>query len=220
MSAAREAILSRLSREPGAPLPQRSPLPAPEAKTPSEHLSRLGTELAKLSARFVRAGSPDEAQAAVAAVLEEFGVKTAALWDNPLLAALGLPELMSARGVELLRPGGEACGPAARADLGLTAADGAVAESGTIIVRAAPSQPRAFSLLPPVHLALVRADQVSPRLADVPDILARLAREAGGPPSAVHFISGPSCTADIELVKVLGVHGPTTLIVLGLDFTP
>ena len=98
---------------------------------------------------------------------------------------------------------------AADADLGITGVDYAIAETGSAVVLPRRGLSRLVSLLPPVHLAIVRRDQIVDSLEDL-FILRRLAyyRGNGDMGSYMNFITGPSRTADIEQTLVIGVHGP------------
>lgn len=94
--------------------------------------------------------------------------------------------------------------------LGITGAEAAFAETGTIVVRSGPGQPRMASLVPLVHIAVLRRDRIF-----------RSASHWAADPSArmsvgsnVVFITGPSKTADIESIVTLGVHGPKHLHIL------
>ncbi len=95
--------------------------------------------------------------------------------------------------------------------LGLTGADSAIAESGTLIVTEAPERPLTASLVPETHLAILPASRIKKRL---PEALASSAISRAG---AATLISGPSRTADIEMTLTVGMHGPRRLVVFCLS---
>lgn len=91
----------------------------------------------------------------------------------------------------------------------LTASSIAIAETGTIVLQNVPGQGRrAPTLVPDYHLCVVQARDV---VETVPEAVARLESTAA---LATTFISGPSATADIEMTRIKGVHGPRFLEVI------
>jgi L-lactate dehydrogenase complex protein LldG len=99
-----------------------------------------------------------------------------------------------------------------RADGALTGCALAIAETGTIVLDAGAVQGRrALTLLPDLHICIVRAEQIVASVPEAFELLAASVRESARP---LTLISGPSATSDIELKRVEGVHGPRRLEVV------
>ena len=77
-----------------------------------------------------------------------------------------------------------------------------LADTGSVVLMAAPEEPRARSLLPDVHVSLLREDRILPGLDEL------FAALGGELPSALAIVTGPSRSADIEQSLTVGVHGP------------
>jgi L-lactate dehydrogenase complex protein LldG len=96
-----------------------------------------------------------------------------------------------------------------RADAVVTRCTVAIAETGTLVLQTVPGQGRrALSLVPDAHVCVVRVGDV---VMTVPEAFDRLAPTSTLPTT---FVSGPSATADIEMTRIKGVHGPRTLYVV------
>ena len=98
-------------------------------------------------------------------------------------------------------------------DAGITSTQGAIAETGAIIVWPTEKEPRLLSLVPPIHLAVLDADRIFNTFCEA----IQTQNWPEKMPTNVLLVSGPSKTADIELVLAFGVHGPKEVIVLILD---
>jgi L-lactate dehydrogenase complex protein LldG len=96
----------------------------------------------------------------------------------------------------------------------ITGCELAIAVTGTVVLATGPAQGRrATTLLPDLHVCVVRADQI---VETVPEAIARLAAPIAAR-RAITFVSGPSATSDIELKRVEGVHGPRRLELVVAD---
>jgi L-lactate dehydrogenase complex protein LldG len=211
---ARSAILARLRRAPsGLPRPVAPVSPA-ECLGPPADFAAFAATLAVQGVGFDLAGDVAAARAALAGVMARYEVKTAVAWDHPDIEVVGAPAMLQAAGVTLgdaLSPGDRPCPALAAVDMGLTGVDYALAATGTLVLAAAPHQPRAVALVPRLHVALVAASRLLP---DPAALFARLGRDPM--PSALSLVSGISSTGDIEFVYVRGVHGPLAVHVIGL----
>jgi len=100
-----------------------------------------------------------------------------------------------------------------RADVGITSADYALADTGTLVLFSGAEESRLVSLLPPRHIAILPLSRL---IDSQDDLLARVPLPADATSSMV-FITGPSRTADIEQILVRGVHGPGEITVVLVD---
>ncbi len=178
--------------------------PEPAAMRPGDP-DLLAARIEDYEARVTRLGREAQIAAAAAAILSRHGAHRVAVPG-------GLPRSWLPEGVEAIVDGeGLAPRELASVDAAFTGSALAIAETGTIVLDAGPDQGRrALTLLPDLHLCVVRAAAV---MADVGDAIGALA----GTARPVTFVSGPSATSDIELERVEGVHGPRRLEVLLVD---
>ncbi|PJG85902.1 LutC/YkgG family protein [Conservatibacter flavescens] len=106
---------------------------------------------------------------------------------------------------------------AEKANIGIVHAEYGLTESGGFVLFSQKEYGRSVSLLPEKSIVILRKSQVVPRVAQVAKVLHDKAQQGERMPSCINIISGPSSTADIELIKVVGVHGPVAQIYLLID---
>lgn len=212
----RESILDSLRRAVGQGVCNTAPAdPGAPAHGPDDWaLLRERAELR--GARYVGVDSLEAAAEALGGLLDEYGVRAAMAWEHPDLEALGLARVLEGRGVRVV-PVDAPLDERAATDMGITAAQAVIPEAGAVVVVAGGPTPRQTSLLPPVHVALVLPGRAVPTIPDLPPFVRSLFGTDGLPPSALHLITGPSSTADIEKTVVKGVHGPTVCVILAVE---
>lgn len=145
--------------------------------------------------------APDQLANAIAEQLALIGQKT-------VVAPPGLPPEWRCPGYHWRLDPGLTHEEIQQANAVVTAAFCGVAESGTIVLHHAPGEGRrVLTLLPDWHLCVLYASQI---VEVLPEYFARCPE----PPRLVTFIAGPSATADIEMTRIKGVHGPRFLHVI------
>lgn len=209
---AREEILGRVRASlRSARLPPPQPLPprscALESLPPERWRERFVAELRALGVAVHQEASE---AAAAARVVERIGGERLIAWDERALPDAVAEALRRSLSPGQRVPAGAPRTEQAAAGVGLTGADAAIAETGTLVLACERDRPRLPSMLPRRHLAVVRATAIVPSLRAA---LARL-RDRIPAAAALHFVTGPSRTADIELALTLGVHGPRELEVV------
>jgi L-lactate dehydrogenase complex protein LldG len=164
-------------------------------------LELLEDRLRDYDARVVRAGYSEVAVVA-ARMLGERRVRR-------MVAPAGLAAEWLPGGVEFVVDQGLAAAELDAVDGVMTGATLAIAETGTVVLQNVAGQGRrAVTLVPDYHLCVVRMEDV---VETVPEAMERLQATTG---LATTFVSGPSATADIEMTRIKGVHGPRFLDVI------
>ncbi len=204
MNSARDQILARV-RSALAPLPQRAPLPEWEQTLVRHRSPQPATDLWATFAGQLTAvnGTPLDSAAGLVALLEQHG------WRRGYCDPALWPRLQAAFPVNFTV---ETIFDRARVDdfdFGITAASGAIAETGTLILTDAGTSSRLAALAPWVHVAVLGRSQIH---ADISAALAVLPADPN-----VIWVTGPSKTADVEGILIEGVHGPGRQLALLLD---
>ncbi|HET8575927.1 MAG TPA: lactate utilization protein [Methylomirabilota bacterium] len=240
--ATRQEFLERVKREmvkapglfPASPAPRpASPAGAAEIVRRQieerwpQALERFREEFERVGGVFHRAASPAEVSAVIAAIARERGVRDLVAWDpaalgidlRPSLGADGFTVTVGEAGQEDEAARRRHREEAARAPIGVTGCDFALAETGTLILLSGSGRPRSTSLLPDTHVAVFDRTRLLESLEQVGIMLEALhAGPASRPGGAmINFITGPSRTADIELTLTRGVHGPKEVHAIFVD---
>ncbi len=196
------------------------PRPAIEApQIEQATIDRFGAAVVEAGGEFI-ACAESQAAERVAQLVQAAGATSVLAWQPARIEAPGVWESLRAGGVEVIEPGwgGREADRArtqleswASAGAGLTGAEAALADTGTLVLTFGSGRPQLPSLLPWLHIAVVRAGDVYPSLADWLRGPGRRALATGRP--AV-LLTGPSRTADIEMTLTIGVHGPGRFVVV------
>ena len=217
MSEARTAILGRLrATGVGGDLPEAdTAVLARQHWSPAERVARLRKGMEAVHTEFLEAAS-DTWAGVVADICAREGLRNL-LYGPSSPAGSTLAAAWREGGTQLMpydRPV-EAFKETLfhGVDAGFTDTVGGIAETGGLLLLPGPAEPRLLSLVPPIHVALLRASTIQDTLWSA---VQALGWGRSLPPNAL-LISGPSKTADIEQTLAYGVHGPKRLIVVLVD---
>jgi L-lactate dehydrogenase complex protein LldG len=178
-------------------------------------LQRFTAELAAQTGVTHRADDGGDALRILGEIAAAEGIKTVVAAGEPLpgvdLEAFGKKNGIVVTGAAGLKDREGLREVAFTADAGITFADFAVAETGTIGLIFGKSQPRLVSIAPPVQIAVIPVERLYPIYEDVID---QVFASPGAMPSQFAFITGPSSTGDIQGVHFKGMHGPMKVFVI------
>lgn len=218
----RESFLKTLSDKMGRTL-RTEPLPVPApvndyATTNFTDLDAVGLESLFLerSAQMLaktKTTLPENLPAAVAEVARQYGDKIV-LTDDVRLHETGVTDALKVGFSDVFvwdhNTPEASIAKAEAAKVGVVFADYAIADCGFAVLLSSKERARSVSLLPENNIIVIRRSTILPRVAQLAQILHERAQAGERMPSCINIIGGPSSTADIELIKVVGVHGPVT----------
>jgi L-lactate dehydrogenase complex protein LldG len=190
-------------------------------------LERFRAEFERVGGVFHRVPGVADVPAALARICGERDARSVVTWAVPALGIDAAPSLAAAGIAVHAMPAvvpsiderARLRATIAHADVGVTGADLAIAETGTLVLRSAAGRPRSTSLLPPCHVALFDRSTLVETLEQVGIALEAWHEgpAADGEGAVIAFITGPSRTADIELTLTRGVHGPKEVHAIFVD---
>lgn len=219
---ARQAIMTAIRKQLAASAPYdavheenraRHEGDAHQVSVPLAHsislIERFQQSLEAIGGRCIVVQSEAEATETVRRIVAEVQARRIAISDSPLVGRLLQP---LATEVELMS--GASKSDLFKCDMGVTGAQWAIAETGTLALESDLERHRLASLVPPVHVAIVEAERIRQTLGEVLQALDQQGQQLS---RTVTFITGPSRTSDIELTLAIGVHGPAELHVIVLE---
>lgn len=225
---ARELMLDRVRKALGRPegastvpmLPALDLAGVMPPLAPQDYQAKFEAEWEKVAGVSYRVASKMELESVFEVILVLAETHAITVSGNPLLAELGVAEMLSGlnKFVTAWDGGTGLTGKDSLSDFtkasfaagaGITGVDYVLAESGTLVLSSATEGVQVASLAPPIHIALYRRSQL---VGSLDEVLAKLPfsssskHPTGG--RSVVFITGTSRTADIEQILIRGVHGP------------
>jgi L-lactate dehydrogenase complex protein LldG len=216
---ARDEILSKLKSAPREPIPHRPDRPVLKelSLTRDELIEMFSKNLGQETGVVYRVKDRREALEKLSQITREEGLKKVMAATEDIVASLDLLDwgkkndvgVMTARDFGSRNSYIDAV--FGEADAGVTGADFAVAESGTLGLTHHKDRPRLLSLAPILHIAIVPVERM---VAVYEQAIEKVFSEKENLPSQFCFVTGPSMTGDIRGVQFKGMHGPRKVIVI------
>jgi L-lactate dehydrogenase complex protein LldG len=181
-----------------------------ENPAPAQMAERFAKELADVHGETIRCATMEEAQRKLTELAAEAQWTSLGCMDRPLVRQLaaGLPAGLAAWSAADWQPR-----RMAELSVSVVEPELLLADTGSCLIACATPQDRLLCYLPPACVVIVRVDQLVEHL---PAAWTTIAPRVADPELRGEFVivTGPSRTADIEKILILGVHGPKRLVVL------
>lgn len=153
---------------------------------------------------------------ALQTVVNDFGGRSVITWKDDRFKQFGLTRLMNEQwtedGIELYtwdaNQPEENIRQAEKANIGITISEITLAESGTAVLFSDKDKGRSVSFLPEKSIILIPKSTIVPRMTQAARWISEKVQKGEQIASCINFITGPSNSADIEMILIVGVHGP------------
>ncbi len=181
-----------------------------------ELIERFSTELAGQTGVVHRASDISDAKRILSEMSKAEGIRSVISSSDDIVKSLDLQKWGITAGIEVISADSLSeretlKDKAFSVDAGITGADFAVAESGTIVIAIGKNMPRLISISPPIHIAIIHLGKLFPTYETA---MQNYIESTKAMPSQLVLITGPSSTADIQATPFKGMHGPGKLFVI------
>lgn len=165
-----------------------------------------------VSTEVFRVKKAEEAKEIIANLVKFTNAKKVVAVPGPLQDSSGVIDYLLEQGVEVYTEASDICEHAEKSDIGISAAEFAIGETGSMVTDAQAYEHRLVSMLPTVNVIFFNSANIAPDVTAAFEIIAKV-HDKG----YISFVTGPSRTADIERVLTIGCHGPCRLVVIAVD---
>ena len=176
-------------------------IPLPVTASANDVLEIFRASLEMVGAKCAFVADENEAAARLSALISELSAKNVVISDSDLVyrvvEATGIDAVVDPSRDELFS-----------SDVGITSAQWAIAETGTLVLESGAERHRLISLVPPVHVCILLAGSIRRSMSEILKVV-----DSNANPT-ITFVTGASRTSDIELTLAIGVHGPGELHVI------
>jgi Uncharacterized conserved protein len=177
---------------------------SPVTAAANDVLEVFRASLDMVGAKCAFVADENEAAARLSALVNELSAKNVVISDSDLVyrivEATGIDAVVDPSREELFS-----------SDVGITSAQWAIAETGTLVLESGAEQHRLISLVPPVHVCILLGGTIQQSMSEILKVV-----DSNANPT-ITFVTGASRTSDIELTLAIGVHGPGELYVIVIN---
>lgn len=177
-----------------------------------QYFEEFSMRATAVSAEVYRVKSIADVPIVISELARTTNAKKVVMTDNPYTKAAGLVNLFETLNIETYTDAPGIRAHCDTAELGISAVEFGIAETGSVCQDAYAIEDRMVSTLPPVHIAFLNSNYILPSIESAVDVFSTVFERG-----YLSLITGPSRTADIERVLTIGVHGPSRLVIIAVD---